>query len=141
MAGVELQRSHDPAMWRPPQSGQAEGARVPQWPKAKKQWQLTQRTCCSVAPTAWPVPVCGVASSCLCSGISLDCATADQNPPPTSMSQKEKWLSYKMIRLNGQGWGGRGRFQARWSQGAPGHQPPLSSKHGLALLRLPRGGQ
>lgn len=59
---------------------------------------LVARTCCSsscpalVPPSAWPVLACGLTGSCLCLCISLDAATTDQNPLPSGVSLKEKWL-------------------------------------------------
>lgn len=89
-------------------SVEAEGCQVimsAQDRQQQQQQQLLGRPSYSVLvpSTAWPVLTCGFASSCLYLCISLDSATTDQNPLQTSMSLKEKWLSYSTEKLNGQG--------------------------------------
>lgn len=69
MARIELQRSHDPDIWRLPQRDQAEGARRSQWPKTKSSGSCPKDPAALFIPrhglcllVALPAPACAQVS-------------------------------------------------------------------------------
>lgn len=97
-------------MWRPSRVTRQRGAKASQWLRAgchssspEDPWPLPP----TAQPALWPcwlLPVLVYQSD----------SAATKNPPPTSLSQKEKWpLYYKTESLASQG-----VFQARWPQGS-----------------------
>ena len=114
-------------MWRLPQSDQAEGARVSQWPRTKCSGGGPKDLAVPCLPQpGLPMRVASPAPAWAClSGWALLLLT---KPSSNQQSQREKWLSYEIVRLPGQR-----AVPGKVAPGAPGHQPPLSPRCGFVL--------